>query len=140
MITLYHRTTTERAEAILRDGFRDGSANYSAGDIPNGVWLSNRPLDCVDISYLGDALLRVTLNRSEEALDQYEWKSESIRMPGEGWGPDEEGKGYREWLIPAQVINANSKIELLDDAAEAAIFDEMWAKKAAKKAKKGSSK
>jgi hypothetical protein len=128
VIALYYRTTTERAEVILRDGFKDGIANYSAGDVPNGVWLSNRPLACVDISYLGDALLRATLNRSEEALDQYEWKSESIRMPGEGWVSDGEGKGYREWLIPAQVINADSKIELLDDAAEAAIFDEMWAK------------
>jgi hypothetical protein len=128
MITLYHRTTTDRAEAILREGFRDGSANHSAGDVPNGVWLSNRPRDCVDIAYLGDALLRVTLNQSEGALDQYEWKSESIRMPGEDWVPDEEGKGYREWLIPSQVINADSTIELLDDAAEAAIFDEIWAK------------
>ena len=129
MITLYHRTTMDRAEAILRDGFRDGSANHSAGDVPHGVRLSNRPLACVDISYLGDALLRVTLNRSKEALDQYEWKSESIRMPGQDWVPDEEGKGYREWLIPALVINAYSKIELLDDAAEAAIFDEMWARR-----------
>jgi hypothetical protein len=39
----------------------------------------------------GDTAIAVDLPLSKADLDQYEWK--------------EEGKGYREWLIPAAIIN-----------------------------------
>jgi hypothetical protein len=45
--------------------------------------------------------LAVELNLPEEQLRQFEWF--------------EEGKGYREWLIPAALINANASIRIIED-------------------------
>lgn len=101
MMILYHRTTPENAQSILRDGFLDRTGTYLTMEEHTGVWLSNVALDCADMGHLGEALLRVALDLSEEALGEYEWI--------------EDEKTYREWLIPAQIINANSKIELLDE-------------------------
>jgi len=52
------------------------------------VWFSDRPLDAND-GARGDGLLVVDI--PEEVIVDYEWV--------------EEGKGYREWLIPAEVVN-----------------------------------
>ena len=38
---------------------------------------------------------------TEEALDQYEWL--------------ENGKGYREWLIPGDLINRHMRAHLVDN-------------------------
>jgi mutator family transposase len=54
-----------------------------------------------------------TMPISEADIEQFEWIEES--------------KTCREWLIPAHVINANSAIEMLDEEAEDAILDEIWA-------------
>jgi len=53
-----------------------------------GVWLSNVPLD-VNEGARGDTLLQVEL--PVETINDYEWI--------------EEGKPYREWLVPARLIN-----------------------------------
>jgi hypothetical protein len=53
------------------------------------VWLPDRPLDANEGAPY--TVIAVDLPLSKADLDQYEWK--------------EEGKGYREWLIPAAVIN-----------------------------------
>jgi hypothetical protein len=50
---------------------------------------------------------------SEADIEQFEWIEES--------------KTCREWLIPAHVINTNSTVEMLDEEAEDAILDEIWA-------------
>ena len=67
------------------------------GDYPAGVWLSNRPLDPND-GAIGDAVLlvcfRVPLNR----LRGFEWA--------------EDGKAYREWLIPAAFISEFATVGL----------------------------
>jgi hypothetical protein len=88
---LYHVTSSESAAAIKRDGFRDTGGSFMTesehrGVEHHGVWLSDRPLDANE-----GTVIAVDLPLSMAALDQYEWK--------------EEGKGYREWLIPAAVIN-----------------------------------
>ncbi|MGC1766557.1 MAG: hypothetical protein WA769_26990 [Pseudolabrys sp.] len=80
---LYHVTSSESAAAIKRDGFRDTGGEH------HGVWLSDRPLDASEGAPY--TVIAVDLPLSKADLDQYEWK--------------EEGKGYREWLIPAAVIN-----------------------------------
>ena len=92
---LYHVTSSESATAIKRDGFRDTGGSYMTesehrGVEHHGVWLSDYPLDANEGAW-ADTVIAVDLPLSKADLDQYEWK--------------EEGKGYREWLIPAAVIN-----------------------------------
>ena len=97
-LVLYHRTGGEAATSILADGFKDGTGTYLAAPHEfSGVWLSNVPLD-VNEGAWGDVLLKVTLELSEADLALYEWV--------------EEGKPYREWLVPAALINSNMAIEI----------------------------
>ena len=88
-VVLYHRTTRERAETIVQDGFRDAVGTYLTETTHAGVWLSDVPLD-VNEGAKGDALLRVVLDLTDRELSVYEWI--------------EEGKPYGEWLIPAGVV------------------------------------
>lgn len=98
-VVLYHRTRAESAEAILRDGFRDGSGNYLTESLHSGVWLSNVPLD-ENEGACGDVLLEVQLDMTKDELAQYEWV--------------EEGKPYREWLIPAAVLNPRATVRVAE--------------------------
>jgi hypothetical protein len=86
---LYHRTTRQITQSIIQDGFRDGVGNYLTESTYAGVWFSDMPLD-VNEGAKGDTLVRVTLDLSGEELLKYQWI--------------EEGKLYREWLIPAVVV------------------------------------
>jgi hypothetical protein len=88
--TLYHRTSRERAEQIIKDGFRDGIGYYLTAELHKGVWFSDRPLDSNEGAD-GDALLVIDVEMTDDELWDFEWI--------------EEGKPYREWLIPAEVIN-----------------------------------
>ena len=97
---LYHRTTDEAATAILSNGFRDATGTYLTVNEYTGVWLSDQPLDANEGAF-GDVLLCLVLDLSETDLAQYEWV--------------EEGKGYREWLIPAAVVNeAQVSLKIVD--------------------------
>jgi hypothetical protein len=92
---LYHITSSENAAAIKSDGFRDTGGSYMTegehrGVEHRGVWLFDRPLDANEGAW-GDTAIAVDLPLSKADLDQYEWK--------------EKGKVYREWLIPAAIIN-----------------------------------
>jgi hypothetical protein len=99
---LYHVTNDEAASAIMRVGFRDGSGSYLTDGMHTGVWLSDRPLDASEGAD-GDVVLRVELACTEVDLAPYEWV--------------EQGKPYREWLVPAAFINMRSKVSptTLDD-------------------------
>jgi hypothetical protein len=90
MMRLYHRT--DAAAAIIRDGFRDGVGNYLTDRLWSGVWLADEPLDGNEGAY-GQALLAVEIDADESALVNYEWI--------------EDGKGFREWLIPASILNVS---------------------------------
>jgi hypothetical protein len=94
-VTFYHCTTKAVAAAILRDCFRDGSGYYLTDHVHSGVWVSNVPLD-MNEGASGDVPLELQTEMSESDLEQYEWI--------------EEGKSYREWLIPAEIINTRMKI------------------------------
>ncbi len=86
-MTLYH--TTYEAKAILDQGFRDGKGTYLTDDCEfRGVWLADRPLD-VNEGADGDGIL--VLDIPEEVIAEYEWI--------------EEGKRYREFLVPAEIVN-----------------------------------
>jgi hypothetical protein len=96
----YHRTTAANAMSILSDGFRDATGNYLTDRESSGVWLSDVPLG-VNEGCTGDTLLRVTLNLSESKAADWEWV--------------EEGKPYREWQIPADIINRCGVVALVED-------------------------
>jgi hypothetical protein len=109
VLTLYHYTSLENALAILREGFRDGEGTYLTRQWHRGVWLADRPLDCNDTGqvYAAEAWIQVSLDLSEDAIAAYEWVEETGDDPPFS-------KGYREWLLPAVLINAHARLELYD--------------------------
>ena len=103
MCKFYHRTSTENAVKILATGFVDGRGNYLTDQMWEGVWVSDRPLDCNEEAH-GEALLRITVQIPISDLDDYGWR--------------EEGKIYREWRIPAALLNRIATVELVEDEGE----------------------
>jgi hypothetical protein len=99
-VRLFHRTTAGSARAILASGFKDAVGTYLTDRLERGVWLSNVPLDCNE-GASGDTLLEVRIARWRVA--RYEWK--------------EPGKPYREFLVPARVLNARASVRLQDEEA-----------------------
>ena len=98
---LYHRTDSDSAEAIIREGFRDGIDTYMTNNTYQGVWLSDTPLDESESGgAFGDTLLKVTVKLSSGELAKFEWKQERM--------------GYREFLIPADLVNAKSTVQIID--------------------------
>jgi hypothetical protein len=96
---LYHRTTAERATNIIANGFRDTTGTYMMDVEVTGVWLSDVPLDINDGgSAEHNTMLRVKIDLPEEDLAD--------------WEVVEEGKRYREWVIPAEVINRLGSVVL----------------------------
>jgi hypothetical protein len=67
------------------------------------VWVSDVPLDCNDFgNTAASVLLQIDLALSESALTEFEWV--------------EYGKGHREWLVPAQLLNSHAKVRVIDEA------------------------
>ena len=97
----YHRTTSEAAELILREGFQDTEGQFGTSSVHRGVWLSDIPLNIND-GVEGDALLEVTLMLSQDEMDATEWAEQHV--------------GHREWLMPAVTINARGKGRLMTEA------------------------
>ncbi len=83
---VYH--TTPSAVEILMGGFRDGCGTDSTSNVYQGVWLADHPLDANDGAE-GDTVLR--MNISEDVVLE--------------WERVEDGKSYREFLVPAEVVN-----------------------------------
>ncbi len=97
-LRFYHRTPW--AEVIIRDGFRDHEGFYMLGDMMlRGVFLSDVPLDANE-GARGDELLEVSLP-AECDISGYEII--------------EEGKPYREWCLPAELINRRGTVRLIAD-------------------------
>ncbi len=97
-MTCFHRT--DHAAAILRDGFVDGEGSYGfVGLTLRGVWISDEPLD-VNEGAEGTQLLALTFPEAVR-LDPYEIH--------------EEMKTYREWCVPAEVINSQASAVLVVD-------------------------
>jgi hypothetical protein len=99
MVTLYHRTTEGAAIRIAADGFRDSEGYYGTEILLSGVWLSDRPLDANE-GAVGNALLGVELNIGDREIAECELI--------------EDGKTYREWIIPARLINELGKIVMAE--------------------------
>jgi len=93
---LYHTTTPAWAESIKSKGFRNAEGSYGLmheDGTPfhiRGVFFSNTPLGCQN-GLLPDASEVFVIDIPEELITDYELI--------------EEGKGHREWYIPAKVAN-----------------------------------
>lgn len=101
-IVLYHRTTTSRWRRIRAGGFRDGKGTYGMGAEVCGVWLSDRPLDFNE-GAAGDVLLSVELDLPRATLRRFE-----VREPG---------KTYREFVVPADLLNSHATARRFRDDA-----------------------
>ena len=95
---LFHVTTADAARLIIRDGFRDAAGHYGTDVKLEGVWLSDRPLD-VNEDVKGETVLAVALSVPLSSLEDYELI--------------EEGKSYREWCVPARIINKIGRLRQL---------------------------
>ncbi len=109
----YHRTRQESAEAILREGFRDGAGHYGTALWCRGVWISNTPWDA---ERGREALFEVRV--PIRVVRKYEWV--------------EEGKGQREWLVPARTLNRHAQVRLLSPLEEDQRDRRRWARRTAK--------
>jgi hypothetical protein len=94
---LYHRT--DHAKEILDNGFLDGTGSYLTDATFSGVWLSNVPLT-VNEGAKGNTLLMVDIPEEVIAAD-FEWI--------------EEGKPYREFLVPASIVNQYGPPSIVPD-------------------------
>ena len=108
-LVLFHRTYRDVAEAILRDGFRDGGDQYTTDHPYRGVWLSDVPWEGIAADD-NDALLRVTFACDEDDLSSFERANDPPI-------------GCREWLIPSAFIKKSARIELLSIDAWDALLD-----------------
>jgi hypothetical protein len=92
---LYHRTPY--AESIIKNGFKDAEGTYLTNETFSGVWISDKPLTSNE-GAKGEKLLMIYI--PENVLIEYEWI--------------EEDKPYREFLIPASVVNGYGKPEIVE--------------------------
>ena len=91
MTTLYHATSRAAADCIEIGGFLD--APFMS--IANGVCLSSRPLDAADdVARHCDVVFEIDVPQDFE-LQQFEIIEE-----------DRPDGAYREWLIPALILNS----------------------------------
>lgn len=93
---LYHRTPA--AKDIMEKGFKDSESNYLTNRKWSGVWLSDRPLDSNE-GAKGNQVLTVEI--PDEVISEYEWVNE--------------GFTYREFLVPAELVNRYDKPEMFED-------------------------
>jgi len=101
VMRVYHRTSGEAAAAIKEAGFRDAEGTYLTRNVYRGVWFADQPLD-INEGADGEVVFEVEV--PEPALSEYEWI--------------EEGKPYREFLVPAEVVNRWRVVEVT--------YDEEW--------------
>lgn len=112
MIRLYHRTNESNAKAIIDTGFVDRVVQQ----FPDGVWLStmpweqgsakNRPADGPVI------LVELTGITRERMFHEYE--------------VIEPGKPYREFIIPAEILNRYPRRTLSREEVDALSHLDAW--------------
>jgi len=89
-LNTYHRTTTASADAILLGGFKDATGRYMTTDVHSGVWVTaDGPWDLAIGGVPGDGALLV-IEVPGAVFTKHEWVQDV---------------GYREALVPAEVLN-----------------------------------
>ena len=94
---LFHTTTAEAAASIATDGFQDREGSYLTTTTWRGVWLADRPLDANEGAVGEDVFV---LEGPEDVVAEYEWI--------------EDGKPYREFLVPAEIVNTFELVRRTD--------------------------
>lgn len=98
----YHATSATAADAILKEGFRNNHiANAVAEIIPEGVYFSDYPLD-TGSGTKGTTTLVVEMPE-DEIRENYE-------LVKEYWHT------YREFIVPADVVNSYGPPRLCSEA------------------------
>jgi len=86
----YHRTNRHAAEAIMQEGFRDVSETLETGSTARGTWFTNSLASGASVPVaLGDVVVAVEL--PVDVAEQYFHT---------------EDQNYREYLIPAAILNS----------------------------------
>jgi hypothetical protein len=94
----YH--VTDAADSILRDGFRDATGGYMFAEVElTGVWLGDSPMT-VNEGAKGEQVLLIVFPADVDISDL-----EIV----EDWKP------YREWCVPAALINNRATVTLLSE-------------------------
>jgi hypothetical protein len=88
---LYHRTTRANADLILREGFRNEEERYTSDFSDEGVWFSDVPRDAVECDP-DEVVVAIDVGFSARSLSTFECS--------------EDETAYREWLIPAALVNS----------------------------------
>jgi hypothetical protein len=141
---LFHRTSTERAKAILRDGFKDNPNPpawvYHGVKLPwykrifrpdrnlppLGVWFSDVPIGAQEgIDNFkwgvpdGDTGVLFLLEIPDEVIEQLNAKLEVEFSPEELAAIEEFGAPYTEYVIPVEVVNRyGPPIDITDNEAD----------------------
>lgn len=90
-MTLYHVTSKEAAIQIANEGFVESDFH----GIAMGVFLSDRPLDAGDgVALAADVIFVVTV---PDDFDVHEYEVIEEGRPADA---------YREWLVPASLVNS----------------------------------
>jgi hypothetical protein len=86
---VYHITRPVVADVIDLEGFRDNTGTFLTEQEFSGVWVSDVPWDQ---SGFADSII-FEINVPDSQLTEWEWI-------------EEEANYYREWLVPASMLNA----------------------------------
>jgi hypothetical protein len=94
---LYHPTL--HSADILRDGFGESSGAYLTETDHSGVWLYDRPV-AIQMGG-GDEAVLLEIDIPESLVAPFEWGS---------------GLPYRQFLMPAALINLHGRPRVVEDA------------------------
>jgi hypothetical protein len=107
----YHFGDADEIQAILRDGFTDGTAQID-GRLKYGIYLMGA-LGSIDPDYPNDQMLEITLPPEVDLR-----KFRIVFTP-----PGKEPCSWSEWLVPARILNRHVvKLRVLTNQE----WDERW--------------
>jgi hypothetical protein len=111
-IRVYHRTNDAAAARIEASGFQ----NCDNGDYPNGIWVSTYPFEggfAKDRPSTGPIFLIELEGISRERMF-HEFEVQ------------EAGKPYREFIIPAELLNTFKRRRITQDEADEIRPEDVW--------------
>jgi hypothetical protein len=97
----YHVGDADEIQAILRDGFSNGTAQID-GLLKRGVYIMGAT-GSTDPDYPNDQLLEITL---PPEIDLRKWRI-IFTLPGKN------PCSWAEWIVPAKILNKHAKTRLL---------------------------
>ncbi len=107
---VYHATTAEFARKILCEGFRDATGTYFTANERTGFWVTDVPMDPSGGVGNFDAWFEIEID--ENMVAEYELI--------------EDDKSYREWLLPAGVLNEFRTVRQISEEEWNTYFTSWW--------------